>query len=152
MSSAPNNDLAQRLEGKAPVSHTHDDRYYTESEVNNKLNGKLNRTISGNRTARCSQNLLNIKVITTDAAGTNAGAGLDNYLIIHHALDIRDPSNMYCFTAGFVTGGQYKLAQISNKALSIATNAVGTVAVQGGDASFSKQVFVAIPQIGAAIL
>ena len=135
-----------------PSAHTHNDQYYTESEVNNLLGGKLNRTISGNRTTRCIQDLLNTKVITTDAAGMNAVSGLDNYLIIHHALDIRDPSNMYCFTSGFVTGGQYKLAQISNKTLSIATNTVGTVAVQGGDASFIKQIFIAIPQIGAAIL
>ena len=26
----------------APKSHTHDDRYYTESEINTKLNGKSN--------------------------------------------------------------------------------------------------------------
>ena len=28
--------------GAAPSSHTHDDRYYTESEINTKLNGKAN--------------------------------------------------------------------------------------------------------------
>ena len=30
------------LENKAPKHHTHDDRYYTESEINTKLNGKAN--------------------------------------------------------------------------------------------------------------
>ena len=31
-----------KLNGKANSSHTHDDRYYTESEMNTKLNGKAN--------------------------------------------------------------------------------------------------------------
>lgn len=30
------------LENKAPKHHTHDDRYYTEAEMNTKLNGKAN--------------------------------------------------------------------------------------------------------------
>ena len=32
--------LQSALDGKAAISHTHDDRYYTESEVDTKLNGK----------------------------------------------------------------------------------------------------------------
>jgi len=31
------------LSGKADISHTHDDRYYTESEIDTKLNEKLNK-------------------------------------------------------------------------------------------------------------
>lgn len=34
--------LQSSLDGKSPTSHTHDDRYYTESEINTKLNGKAN--------------------------------------------------------------------------------------------------------------
>ena len=34
------------LAGKAASSHTHDDRYYTETEVNNLLNGKANSSHS----------------------------------------------------------------------------------------------------------
>ena len=33
--------------GAAPTSHTHDDRYYTESEVDTKLNGKLSTSLKG---------------------------------------------------------------------------------------------------------
>ena len=35
------------LDGKAASSHTHDDRYYTESEINTKLNSKLNTSLKG---------------------------------------------------------------------------------------------------------
>lgn len=39
--------ISNLLKGKADSSHTHDDRYYTESEINTKLNGKLNITLKG---------------------------------------------------------------------------------------------------------
>ena len=36
------------VDGKAASSHTHDDRYYTESEMNTKLNGKANSSHTHN--------------------------------------------------------------------------------------------------------
>ena len=36
------------VDGKAASSHTHDDRYYTESEMNTKLNGKANTSHTHN--------------------------------------------------------------------------------------------------------
>ena len=36
------NNLNSKLDSKANTSHTHDDRYYTESEINAKLNAKAN--------------------------------------------------------------------------------------------------------------
>lgn len=38
--------LQEALNGKAASGHTHDDRYYTESEINTKLNGKANSSHS----------------------------------------------------------------------------------------------------------
>lgn len=35
-------------DARTPKSHTHDDRYYTESEINTKLDGKLNKASYGN--------------------------------------------------------------------------------------------------------
>lgn len=37
-------EVTTKLNGKANTAHTHDDRYFTESEVNTKLNGKANAT------------------------------------------------------------------------------------------------------------
>ena len=42
----PHNVTAEGI-GAASVTHTHDDRYYTESEIDTKLNGKLNTTLRG---------------------------------------------------------------------------------------------------------
>lgn len=36
-----------KLSSKADASHTHDDRYYTESEIDSKLNAKLNTLLKG---------------------------------------------------------------------------------------------------------
>ena len=35
------------LTGKSDTGHTHDDRYYTETEINTKLNTKLNTSLKG---------------------------------------------------------------------------------------------------------
>ena len=40
--------IEQILDGKAPASHTHDDRYYTETEIDNKLGAKQNALTAGN--------------------------------------------------------------------------------------------------------
>ena len=42
----PHNVTAEGI-GAASVTHTHDDRYYTESEIDTKLNGKLNTALRG---------------------------------------------------------------------------------------------------------
>ena len=36
------NEMNTLLSGKSPTNHTHDDRYFTESEMNTKLNAKFN--------------------------------------------------------------------------------------------------------------
>ena len=41
-------EMNAKLNGKANASHTHDDRYYTESEMNTKLNGKANSSHTHN--------------------------------------------------------------------------------------------------------
>ena len=38
--------IHQELENKSDITHNHDDRYYTESEMNTKLNAKANTTVA----------------------------------------------------------------------------------------------------------
>lgn len=61
-------------------SHTHDDRYYTESEMNEKLNGKANSShthtntqISGLKTGATTQ-------ITTGSSAPSGGSNGDVYI------------------------------------------------------------------------
>ena len=41
-----NKAITNALNGKANSTHSHDDRYYTETEMNTKLNGKMNNDYS----------------------------------------------------------------------------------------------------------
>ena len=65
------------LDGKANASHTHDDRYYTESEMNTKLNGKANSShthnYAGSSSAGGTANSVN--GLTFAAQTTDPGAG-----------------------------------------------------------------------------
>ena len=65
------------LDGKAASSHTHDDRYYTESEMNAKLNGKANSShthnYAGSSSAGGTANSVN--GLTFAAQTTDPGAG-----------------------------------------------------------------------------
>ena len=61
--------VADALAGKAPAAHTHDDRYYTEAEMNARLAGKANTsgTYTG-ITAGAAQQLTGI--LPVDRGGT----------------------------------------------------------------------------------
>ena len=65
------------VDGKAASSHTHDDRYYTESEMNTKLNGKANSShthnYAGSGSAGGTANSVN--GLTFSAQTTDPGAG-----------------------------------------------------------------------------
>lgn len=41
------NNIQTQLDGKSSNGHTHDDRYYTETEMDTKLNAKLNTSLKG---------------------------------------------------------------------------------------------------------
>jgi hypothetical protein len=70
-------EMNAKLNGKANASHTHDDRYYTESEMNTKLNGKANSShthnYAGSSSAGGTANSVN--GLTFAAQTTDPGAG-----------------------------------------------------------------------------
>jgi hypothetical protein len=70
-------EMNTKLNGKANASHTHDDRYYTESEMNTKLNGKANSShthnYAGSGSAGGTANSVN--GLTFAAQTTDPGAG-----------------------------------------------------------------------------
>jgi hypothetical protein len=70
-------EMNTKLNGKANASHTHDDRYYTESEMNAKLNGKANSShthnYAGSGSAGGTANSVN--GLTFAAQTTDPGVG-----------------------------------------------------------------------------
>ena len=70
-------EMNAKLNGKANASHTHDDRYYTESEMNAKLNGKANSShthnYAGSGSAGGTANSVN--GLTFAAQTTDPGVG-----------------------------------------------------------------------------
>ena len=70
-------EMNPKLNGKANASHTHDDRYYTESEMNTKLNGKANSShthnYAGSSSAGGTANSVN--GLTFAAQTTDPGVG-----------------------------------------------------------------------------
>lgn len=67
-----------QLDGKAVAGHNHDDRYYTETEINTKLNAKQN-TINGAASSITSANLTPNRALVSNANGkvaaSSAGSG-----------------------------------------------------------------------------
>lgn len=106
------------------------------------------RTKSG----RTEQRYGNLSVVTTNAQGENAVSGFTNCLCFHLALDIRNAQQYFLLSVGFIMNNQYYGSVISSKGnLTMATNTVGTVAIQGGAAEFVKQTFLLIPQVDYSV-
>ena len=70
-------EINTKLNGKANASHTHDDRYYTESEMNAKLNGKANSSHTHNYAGSSSVGgtANSVNGLTFAAQTTDPGAG-----------------------------------------------------------------------------
>lgn len=73
---ATKTELSSGLSGKANASHTHDERYYTESEIDTKLNDKL--SVSGNAVSatKATQDGNGNIIVNTYATKTEMNSGL----------------------------------------------------------------------------
>ena len=83
-------EMNTKLNGKANASHTHDDRYYTESEMNTKLNGKANSShthnYAGSSSAGGTANSVNGLTFTAQTTDPGAGSSLaTNKVLIVYA-------------------------------------------------------------------
>ena len=88
-------EMNTKLNGKANASHTHDDRYYTESEMNTKLNGKANSShthnYAGSGSAGGTANSVNGLTFAAQTTDPGAGSSLatNKVLIVYHTHDDR---------------------------------------------------------------
>lgn len=75
-SSVPWSGVSGKPSTYTPSSHTHDDRYYTESEVNSKLNGKANssHTHTKSQITDFPSSMKNPNSLTISLNGTSQGA------------------------------------------------------------------------------
>ena len=85
-------EMNTKLNGKANASHTHDDRYYTESEMNTKLNGKANSShthnYAGSSSAGGTANSVNGLTFAAQTTDPGAGSSLaTNKVLIVYAYD-----------------------------------------------------------------
>ena len=87
------------LTGKSDIGHTHDDRYYTESEIDTKLNTKLNTSLKG-----AAKGLAEL-----DPSGKVPSAQLPSYVD-----DVLEYTNKASFPATGESGKIY-IAQDTNK-------------------------------------
>ena len=75
-------EMNTKLNGKANASHTHDDRYYTESEMNTKLNGKANSShthnYAGSSSAGGTANSVNGLTFAAQTTDPGAGSSIDH--------------------------------------------------------------------------
>ena len=67
-------EINSKLDGKSNTGHTHDDRYYTETEINTKLNGKANssHTHTKSQITDFPASLKNPTALTIQTNGTTA--------------------------------------------------------------------------------
>lgn len=67
-------EINSKLDGKSNTGHTHDDRYYTETEINAKLNGKANssHTHTKSQITDFPASLKNPTALTIQTNGTTA--------------------------------------------------------------------------------
>ena len=87
------------LTGKSDIGHTHDDRYYTESEIDTKLNTKLNTSLKG-----AAKGLAEL-----DSSGKVPSAQLPSYVD-----DVLEYTNKASFPTTGESGKIY-IAQDTNK-------------------------------------
>lgn len=88
------------LSGKADTNHTHDDRYYTETETDTKLAGKLNNT--GSVFVTGDNPHINAKDTVADTSASSISS--DRWV----GFGIADKNNRYL---GYLEGAQYQNGQ-----------------------------------------
>ena len=121
-------DITGRPSSFPPSSHTHDDRYYTEAEINNKLNGKANSSHSHTKSEITDfpASLKNPNGLTISFNGTSQGI-----------YDGSSAKNIN-ITAGAV--GAYTKNEVDNK-LNNKANSSGTYSgLNVGNATYSSMI------------
>ena len=122
------------VDGKAASGHTHDDRYYTESEINTKLNGKSNTGHTHGASDITSGTLALAR------GGTGATTALDAYRILSDRGYVSAAADWNTLTAGVWVVAQDKWT--ANKNQPEGAYSYGNVIVTNNGSNIS-QIYIA---------
>ena len=132
------------LSGKSPTSHTHDDRYYTESEIVNLLTGKAN-----------SYHTHDASQISGVLPANKGGTGVTSIDALKNVLGIGSSGNsMSKIVAGSYTGKYNQYTSGSSRTQTITVNGLTTlvaIIVVSSEGLFGWQESARDPMIHAAI-
>ena len=137
LSAAQGKALKGLVDGKAASGHTHDDRYYTESEINTKLNGKSN-TGHAHGAADITSGTLALA-----RGGTGATTALDAYRILSERGYVSADADWNTLTAGVWVVAQEKWT--ANKNQPEGAYSYGNVVVTNNGSNIS-QIYIAHSQ------
>lgn len=99
----------------APKSHTHDDRYYTESEINSKLTEKVNSTDSRLSNARPASDVYSWAKASSKPSYSKSEVGLGNVANIDQSKAIKSITRSgTTFTATALDGTTSTFTQQDN--------------------------------------
>lgn len=134
LSAAQGKALKGLVDGKAASGHTHDDRYYTESEMNTKLNGKSN---TGHTHSAAD---ITSGVLTVARGGTGATTALDAYRGLFERGSVAADTDWNTLTAGVWVVAQEKWT--ANKNQPESAYGYGNVVVTNNGSNIS-QIYIA---------
>ena len=134
LSAAQGKALKGLVDGKAASGHTHDDRYYTESEINTKLNGKSNTGHTHGAADITSWTLALAR------GGTGATTALDAYRILSERGYVSADADWNTLTAGVWVVAQEKWT--ANKNQPEGAYSYGNVVVTNNGSNIS-QIYIA---------
>lgn len=137
LSAAQGKALKGLVDGKAASGHTHDDRYYTESEINTKLNGKSN---TGHTHGAAD---ITSGTLALARGGTGATTALDAYRILSERGYVSADADWNTLTAGVWVVAQEKWT--ANKNQPEGAYSYGNVVVTNNGSNIS-QIYIAHSQ------
>lgn len=120
--------LQAAINGKAPASHNHDDLYYTETEIDGKIediNESINEQVAelqADISTKAEQNYVDEKLEVVDALTLNGYSIWVGTTAELEAIEVRDPNTIYFEISDESTGENVVQVDVVNGVLQLTTD------------------------------